>query len=79
MLYFLSPKLNFDFTKKYNLFLQRKKMKYHAIDRPTFRAVSRNFFFNVCCCDDAHGQVLLAYKMCINVRSGVSADPIIHA
>ena len=47
--------------------------------RPTFRAVSRNFFFNVCCCDDAHGQVLLAYKMCINVRSGVSADPIIHA
>ena len=31
MLYFLSPKLNFDFTKKYNLFLQRKKMKYHAV------------------------------------------------
>lgn len=78
MLYFLSPKLNFDFTKKYNLFLQRKKNEIPC-RRPTFRAVSRNFFFNVCCCDDAHGQVLLAYKMCINVRSGVSADPIIHA
>ena len=46
------------------IFAKRKEKKEIPCRRPTFRAVSRNFFFNVCCCDDAHGQVL-AYKMYI--------------